>query len=383
MMAAGRSRGRRLPRLADVGCVALGCALVALAMAGCQGSVPGGSIDSGAAGSAHVGAGGSPGTSAGVGGSGVAGRSGAAGMSGAAGTGAGGSGTGGAAGGASGGGRDAGAADGAAGRANSDAGMTADMGGGAGGATGGGNGGAAGGPPCPPSGFAWPNGAQAAASLTYDDTLTSQLDNAMPVLDRLGLKMTYFLITNQLGSAALRARYADALASGHELASHSVSHPCADTTPTFTLATFASGELDPSIATLRAIGVTGPLTYAYPCGTTTVGTNTSYIPLVTARFIAARGVVGVVADPRTVDLGNTPGYFPASTDTTGAAAIGMVTQARQRGGWIVFGFHGVGGDYLITPQSGHDALAQYLADNKASVWTATFGEVASYIARCR
>jgi peptidoglycan/xylan/chitin deacetylase (PgdA/CDA1 family) len=59
-------------------------------------------------------------------------------------------------------------------------------------------------------------GAQAAASLTYDDTPTSQLDNAMPVLDRLGLKMTYFLITNQLGSVALRARYADALANGHD-----------------------------------------------------------------------------------------------------------------------------------------------------------------------
>src|SRR5437868_3579762 len=40
---------------------------------------------------------------------------------------------------------------------------------------------------------AWPGGARAAVSLTYDDALNSQLDNAVPELKRLGMKATFFL----------------------------------------------------------------------------------------------------------------------------------------------------------------------------------------------
>jgi hypothetical protein len=250
---------------------------------------------------------------------------------------------------------------------------------GAGGGSGGGTGGV---PACPSSGFAWPNGAEAAVSLTYDDTLTSQLDNALPAIDQQGLKMTFFLVTNNnLDSAALRARYAAALAAGHELASHSVTHPC--DTASYTLATMDTTELDPSLATLRSMGATAPFTYAYPCGTNTVGSSQSYIPEVKARFIAARGVSGIIANPKTVDLGNTPGLFPPEADTTGATAIGYVTDARSQKGWVIFGFHGVGGDYSIYPKTGHDALVQYLGANKAKVWTATFRDVAAYVAKCR
>jgi hypothetical protein len=131
------------------------------------------------------------------------------------------------------------------------------------------------------------------------------------------------------------------------------------------------------------MGATAPFTYAYPCGTNAVASNQSYIPEVTARFIAARGVSGIIANPKTVDMGNTPGNFLPETDTTGAEAIANVTQARSSGGWVIFGFHGVGGDYSICPKSGHDALAQYLGANKAKVWTATFRDVAAYVAKCR
>jgi len=236
-------------------------------------------------------------------------------------------------------------------------------------------------PACPTSGFAWPNGAEAAVSLTYDDTLASQLDNALPAVDQQGLKMTFFLVTNQLSSAALRARYEAALAAGHELGSHSVTHPC--DTASYTLATMDTTELDPSLATLRSMGVTAPFTYAYPCGTNTVGASQSYIPDVKARFSAARGVAGIIANPKTVDLSNTPGLFLPETDTTGAMAVGYVTEARAQKGWVIFGFHGVGGDYSIYPKTGHDALVQYLGANKAKVWTATFRDVAAYVAKCR
>ena len=42
--------------------------------------------------------------------------------------------------------------------------------------------------------FAWPEGRKAAVSLAYDDALDSQLDHAIPALDRHGLKGTFYLV---------------------------------------------------------------------------------------------------------------------------------------------------------------------------------------------
>jgi peptidoglycan/xylan/chitin deacetylase (PgdA/CDA1 family) len=361
-----RERGRGLRGFLP-GCVALGALLY-----GCD--------DSGGPGR-QVGAGGSTPIS-------IAGWTGSGGLAGPGGTSSG-SGTGGTSGAATAeaGGKSSGSGGSVAGGSGGSSGTTSGGSGGSGGTSNNGAGGSVAGgggggvPACPTSLFAWPNGAEAAVSLTYDDTLASQLDNALPALNEQGLKMTFFLITQNLGSAELRARYAAALNVGHELGSHSVTHPC--DTASYTLATMGSSELEPSIATLRSLGAAEPFTYAYPCGTNTVGASQSYIPEVTARFSAGRGVSGIIADPKTVDLSNTPGVFPPETDTTGATAIGYVTQARSQGGWAIFGFHGVGGDYSIYPKTGHDALAQYLGANKAKVWTATFRDVAAYVAKCR
>ena len=42
-------------------------------------------------------------------------------------------------------------------------------------------------------GMTWPEGKHAAIVLTYDDGLPSQLDVAIPQLDRAGLRATFFL----------------------------------------------------------------------------------------------------------------------------------------------------------------------------------------------
>jgi peptidoglycan/xylan/chitin deacetylase (PgdA/CDA1 family) len=71
----------------------------------------------------------------------------------------------------------------------------------------------------------WPNGAKAAVSLTYDDALNSQLDNAVPELNRLGMKATFFLTEN---NAHWRLADWEALArEGNEVANHTMTHPCA------------------------------------------------------------------------------------------------------------------------------------------------------------
>src|SRR5690242_322834 len=65
-----------------------------------------------------------------------------------------------------------------------------------------------------------------AVVLTYDDALNVDLDNAIPVLDSLGLKATFYLSGY---SGTLNTRLNDwraIAANGHELGNHTLFHPC-------------------------------------------------------------------------------------------------------------------------------------------------------------
>ncbi len=223
----------------------------------------------------------------------------------------------------------------------------------------------------------WPNGAVAAVSLTYDDGLVSQLDFAVPALERHALPATFFL------SGPNIERFAPLAKSGHELASHTLKHPCNVELAALDLSQMAA-ELDAGLAAIRALGISGKLSFAYPCGQTRVKGMASYVPLVQERFRAARGVAGVVADPRSSDPFNVPALFPPSSKD-GADAIAFIQRAEQSGGWAVLGVHGVSdeGEYLQLPLSAHEAILSYLAERRARIWTAPFGVVADAAAACR
>jgi peptidoglycan/xylan/chitin deacetylase (PgdA/CDA1 family) len=302
---------------------------------------------------------------------------------------------------------------GAAGIANtSGAGGTA-----SGGATTAGQGGAdasAGGPP-----FAWPSNHVAAVSLTYDDGLDAQLKYVVPALDAAQLKGTFFLASFQGVDHAwalpnttdpLNARqqaWQAVHTSGHELASHTVYHPCDNNNAGFRPEDYdlakMGAELDDSIARLARLGATPPLTFGYPCsgdirGIGPVDNPISYMPLVAQRFLAARASKSGVADPRTVDLQAVPLF--GTTDATGPEMIAHVDEAIAAGGWTVFIFHGVGPEdkscdinvfdlnacalnYLTTPLDAHQQLIDYLASKQSDVWVATFKDVAQHIAASR
>ena len=70
------------------------------------------------------------------------------------------------------------------------------------------------------------NNKKAAVVLTYDDAVNQHLDNAIPVLDSLGLKATFY-ITGY--SSSIRERMNDwkkIAINGHELGNHTLYHPC-------------------------------------------------------------------------------------------------------------------------------------------------------------
>ncbi len=240
---------------------------------------------------------------------------------------------------------------------------------------------------CPSSGFAWPGGAQAAVSLTYDDSLESQLKYAVPVLDAAGIQATFFLSESYFFTQH-PADFGALLAKGHELAAHTVKHPCFNSGTDLALYTMdqMAAELDANLQSLRSLGVTSAKpTFAYPCGQSDLGNpKTTYVPLVEERFAAARGTTWAVAAPSSVDLFNVPSAFPPET-STGADIVALIQSAQANGGWVVVGMHGISaaGEYLNLSQPAHDAIVDYLVTSAGAIWAAPFGTVAEYVARCR
>jgi peptidoglycan/xylan/chitin deacetylase (PgdA/CDA1 family) len=233
--------------------------------------------------------------------------------------------------------------------------------------------------------FVWPNGARAAVSLTYDDAIQSQLDNAAPALARHGLIATFFLTGHSQVLKNSAERYRALVQAGNELGSHTMDHPC-DRSLSFVKPGFALQDYDlarmqadllENIAQLRDLGQKKPFSFAYPCGSTWLGEqHTSYVPLIQQLFVAARGVNGRVSDPSQDPLSEVPS--PMGNES-GADLTSWVDRALAQGGWVVFTFHGVAGDYLAVQADAHEALLSYLEKHKSSVWTERFGTVASYV----
>jgi peptidoglycan/xylan/chitin deacetylase (PgdA/CDA1 family) len=237
---------------------------------------------------------------------------------------------------------------------------------------------------------AWPVG-QVAVSLTYDDNAPTQLTTAIPALRAHNLRATFFINDVRKDPEPWR----EVASNGHELGSHTMHHPCppADWVPEgFTSYDYdlprMAAELDASVRMLRDLGQSGPLTFAYPCGVTWVGKEEqSYVHLVQARFMAARGVTSQVAGA-SPDLMNVPAFLLKESSQE---LISQVEKARAhsaksgtkstRGMWVVFGFHGVGGDWEIIAPEEHEALLAYLDAHRTHIHTAPFGEIARCWAR--
>ena len=247
-----------------------------------------------------------------------------------------------------------------------------------GGASGGGDGGASsknwvGVIPCDGGPNFWPQGAKAAISMTYDDAMPGQVRHGVPSLDAKGFKGTFFLST---GSRSWNADIWKPLAqSGHELASHSVTH-----NDKITRAAMEKEVVD-SLATIKSLGVTQPLfSFAYPNGALN-GTDGSFAPLVLKHTIAARGLDGAATKRTdTTDWGFVSSRILSTADNLNTLVSGVITQ----GSWLTFVVHGIEDDaYLNIPKAKHDELMNILAGKGKEIWVAPFITVADYMQRCK
>lgn len=239
-----------------------------------------------------------------------------------------------------------------------------------------------------PGSFAWPDGHKAAVSLSYDDALDSQLDHAIPALDRHGLKATFYL---QLSRDPVRLRMEEwrkAARNGHELGNHTLFHQCSGSLPDRAwvepqrnLDTTTAAQMQDQIllanVMLKALDGHDERTLTIPCGDTRAQDG-DYRLRVAPAFVAIKwGSGGVIADMATLDPAAVPVDVPVGV--TGAQLIARVEEAAKHGTMVNFTFHGIGGDYLTVSNEAHEQLLDYLAAHRDVYWTDTFVNIMRYV----
>jgi peptidoglycan/xylan/chitin deacetylase (PgdA/CDA1 family) len=238
----------------------------------------------------------------------------------------------------------------------------------------------------------WPNGARAAVSLAYDDALDSQLDHAIPALDRHGFTGSFYLT---LANPSVRTRLEEwraAAGRGHELGNHTLFHACSKSRPDrewvaawLDLDGITVEELKQHIvlanSMLHAIDGREERTLTAPCGDL-YAAGEYYVDAVKSEFVAIKARFGGVAPGmRTLDP------YLVGVDTpvgvTGAELIATVQRAAALGTMANLTFHGVGGDYLTVSVEAHEQLLQHLADNPDVYWVDTFLNIMQYVKASR
>jgi len=246
------------------------------------------------------------------------------------------------------------------------------------------------------SGQSWFDGRECAVSLTFDDGMPSQLRRAVPYMNRLGLRGTFYLNPRETSYREELVRWREVLAAGHEIGNHTTRHPCTgaiwdDGYPeALEKWTLAEIEADILLAEQRLYEILpglGPHTFCYPCYNHHVGSGTarqSYTHIVAKHFVAGRGGApnrGACINPSACDLS----YLEASPAELmrGYEMIGLVERAAARGRWVIFVFHGVGEGWLPVTEPDFQELCDHLHRHRGRLWTAPVAEVARHIAARR
>jgi len=231
------------------------------------------------------------------------------------------------------------------------------------------------------------NNKKAAVVLTYDDAIDQHLDNAIPLLDSLGLKATFYITG---GAASIRERMNDwkkIAVNGHELGNHTLYHPCIGGAGRewvrdeydmrkYTVKRMID-ETRMNNTFLRALDGKTIRTFAFTCGDMKIG-DTSFIEGMRSDFIAARAVREQMHTIDKVDLFNVDCY--AVNGQTAEQMIEWVKQAVATKSLLVILFHGVGGGNslnVLVPE--HRRFLQWLKKNEKDCWISPMVTVAAYI----
>ena len=239
--------------------------------------------------------------------------------------------------------------------------------------------------------FSWPDGNQAALSLSFDDSRTSQVDGGTALLNRLGVKVTFYVVPSRVEERL--PGWKAAVASGHEIANHSLNHPCTgnflwsrdNALESYTIETMRN-ELKQANLHLDALLGVKPKIFAYPCGQTFVGRGRqtrSYVPVVSELFASGRTWLDETAnDPAYCDLAQLACIEMDGKNFPEIKAL--LDQAKQSGHWLILGGHEIG---TSGPQTTRvkmlKKLIEYARNPANHLWMAPVGTVGQYVLQQR
>jgi peptidoglycan-N-acetylglucosamine deacetylase len=236
--------------------------------------------------------------------------------------------------------------------------------------------------------FAWPQGKLAAIVLTYDDALPSQLDVAVPQLNAVRLKGTFFLDGDI--TAAEKLRWRAVQRAGHELGNHSYFHPCPRALmpgrPQYYTENYGVprmlGEITAMNNVLNGIDGIQPRTYGVPCSQMLVGGVDYTSALRDSELVKYARTGGdpyksVIDNPENLDPFQVPSWGPVD-HPDGPHLVAYVMRVQEVRGLGVLQFHGVGGDYLDVSARAHRELTEYLVRHP-EIWVDTFQNVMDYV----
>jgi len=231
------------------------------------------------------------------------------------------------------------------------------------------------------------NGKKCAVVLTYDDAINEHLDNAIPVLDSLGLKATFYVTAFSQSMQTRMNDWKKLVSKGHELGNHTLYHPCMGgkgrewVKPEYDLNNYTVKRMvDETRMTnlfLQALDGKTKRTFAFTCGDMKIG-DSSFIYAMKNDFVAARAVRAEMHKINEIDLLNVDCYMV--NGETGAQMIEWAKKAMETNSLLVILFHGVGGgNSLNVSLPAHREFLQYLKKNEKDIWVAPMLEVAEYI----
>ena len=239
--------------------------------------------------------------------------------------------------------------------------------------------------------FHWPEGKRVAVSLSFDDARISQVDTGLDIINPTGVKVTFYV-----NPPAVRKRlegWKRAVASGHEIGNHTMTHPCTGNFPwslhnaleNYTLDQM-SQQIDETNAQIQQLLGVHAVTFGYPCGQKFVGRGPelkSYVPLVGQKFMVGRGYMDeYYNDPIFCDLAQASGTAFDGMDFI--TMVKNISAAEKQGGWIIFVGHNIGSQaFQVTDTHALWALCRYMQDPANGIWVDTVEHIGKYVLQQR
>jgi Cellulase (glycosyl hydrolase family 5)/Polysaccharide deacetylase/Divergent InlB B-repeat domain len=214
----------------------------------------------------------------------------------------------------------------------------------------------------------WQGFCTAALTYTFDDLCPNQVPIAVPLLDKYGIKATFYPVINQNPDWVALKKLA---ANGHEIGSHTMTHT------DLKGAASQEDELKNSKAEIeKQIPDSKCITIAYPyCN---AGTES----LVSKYYVAARGCSGQIESKTPSFLNISSIAVGSETQFTTAQSLKTkINEAITSKGWCTFLIHGIDNDGGYSPLSSAvlDSALNYVSENKDVLWVSTFNNISRYI----